>query len=63
MNEHLLPGLQVRFFDQRLPSGQADQRYRSCLFHVQPVRLLRDVILVDGDQLGKAPILSLSGFA
>jgi hypothetical protein len=59
VDEHLLSGSQLRFFYQRLPGGQADERYRSCLLHVQSARLFRDVVLTDCDQLreGAYPIL------
>ena len=50
VDENFLPSLQVRFFDQRLPSGQADQRDGSRFFHAEFFWLIRHGILFYGDE-------------
>src|SRR5438874_5691508 len=46
VDEHFLPSLQVRSFDQHLPGGQADQRDGSRFFHGEVFGLLRHGIFL-----------------
>jgi hypothetical protein len=46
VDENLLPFLQVGSLDQRLPSGQADQRDGSRFFHVEFLGHNRDGIFM-----------------
>ena len=55
MNQHLLPGLDVRPLDQRLPRREGDQGQRRRLRHCQPGRLGCQVVLADRDEPGEGP--------
>ena len=48
-----LTRLQIGPFDQGLPRGQSDEGEGGRLFHGEPGRLERDVVLLDRDQLGE----------
>src|SRR5207245_4776928 len=50
VNEKSLSFLQIRSFDQCLPSGQADERDGSRFFRGECFRLMRHVIFCDGDE-------------
>jgi len=53
MDENFLTGLQIGSFDQGLPRGQSHEGEGGRLFHGEPGRLERNVVLLDRDQLGE----------
>ena len=62
LDKYLLPLLETRLLDERLPGGQSNQRDGGRLLHRQVLGFLRDRIFFDRDQLGERPdaILVLS---
>src|SRR6185369_11082187 len=61
VDQNLLPGFDVCRFDQDLPGSQRDQWDRGRLVQRQGGRLERDVVLIDGDVLGKGPNAKIAG--
>ena len=55
MDQNFLPFLQLRLFDERLPSGQADQRDGSRFLHREALGFDRQVIFAYCDELRECP--------
>ena len=55
VDEDLLAGLDVGDVDQGLPRGQRHERYGGGFLERQRPRLERDVVGIDGDELGEGP--------
>ena len=53
VDENFLPLLEVRSFDQHLPSGQADQRNGSGFGHGEGFWLYRHIIFIHRDEFGE----------
>src|SRR5438132_7970436 len=55
LDQNFLPFMQLRLFDERLPSGQADQRDGSRFLHREALGLNRQVIFSYCDELRECP--------